>query len=387
MAASLREARDARGWSSTKLQVLMREAADRLGLVIAAPASMRVMISRWVNGRAEPDPMYRLLLEEVFGLPATTLGLAERDDAERQAVLSLAGSLPFVPDVNPGLVDYFAHQLAEHVRLDNFSGPTYVIDTAAGQFRQVEQLAERGSPEMARLAARFAEFTGWLLQDCGDAAEALRITERSVDLAQAASDAELVTYNLMRKSNVLSSAGDRRLAVTTSTQALAAASEDFPELVPVCLRQHALASAQRGDERTARDAIERALALTYPVFGSATALSPYCTTSYVQMEAALSFLTLRQPAAAEQACAEALAAWPAELVRDRSLCLVRRAMALAELREVDEACRAALLAIDGVRSAPSGRVVHMLRLVTSRLRPFSRNPNVRELTQALSGFP
>jgi len=155
--------------------------------------------------------------------------------------------------------------------------------------------------------------------------------------------------------------------------------------VPVCLRQHALASAQRGDERSARDAIERALALTYPVFGSATALSPYCTTSYVQMEAALCLLTLRQPAAAEQACAEALAAWPAELVRDRGLCLVRRAMALAELREVDEACRAALLAIDGVRSAPSGRVVHMLRLVTSRLRPFSRNPNVRELTQALPG--
>lgn len=384
MALHLREAREARGWSSDKLQALMREAADRLGLVINATwSSMRVMISRWENGRALPDPLHRLLLEEVYGLPASALGLPEPSDGERQA----ASCLPCSPvaDRNPALVQYFEHQLVEHVRLDNITGPSYVVDTVASQLRQVEQLAEHGSPEMTRLAARFAEFSGWLLQDSGDPAEALRVTERSVDLAHAASDVELATYNLMRKSNVLSSVGNRRLAATTAKQALSAATEHFPELVPVCLRQHALANAQRGDEHSARDAIERALALTNPGVGRAPAMSPYCTTSYVQMEAALCLLTLRQPAAAEQACAEALATWPAELVRDRGLCLVRRAVALAELHEVDEACRAALLAIEGVRSAPSGRAVHMLRLVGSRLRPFNRSPRVRELVEALAG--
>ena len=83
-------------------------------------------------------------------------------------------------------------------------------------------------------------------------------------------------------------------------------------------------------------------------------------------------------------CTQALADWPDELVRDRSLCLARRGIALVELREVDEACRTSLLALDGVRSAPSGRTLHLLRVITTRLRPLSRNTNVRELTEALA---
>jgi hypothetical protein len=43
-----------------------------------------------------------------------------------------------------------------------------------------------------------------------------------------------------------------------------------------------------------------------------------------------------------------------------------------------------MLALDGVRSAPSGRTLHMLRVIATRLRPLGRNTNVRELTEALA---
>lgn len=178
--------------------------------------------------------------------------------------------------------------------------------------------------------------------------------------------------------------GDLQLAGTTAQKALADATERFPHLVPVCLRQRALAAARLRDEHGARDSIERALRLTRASVDSSDTLSPYCTTSYVQMEAALCLLFLRQPAAAEAACSLALAAWPDGLERDRVLCLARRGLALVELREVDEACHSAMLALDGVRSAPSGRSLHMLRTITTRLRPMGRNTRVRELTEALA---
>ena len=43
-----------------------------------------------------------------------------------------------------------------------------------------------------------------------------------------------------------------------------------------------------------------------------------------------------------------------------------------------------MLALDGVRSAPSGRALHMLRFIATRLRPVGRNTSVRELTEALA---
>lgn len=72
------------------------------------------------------------------------------------------------------------------------------------------------------------------------------------------------------------------------------------------------------------------------------------------------------------------------MVRDRTLCLARRAVAVLELREIDQACSTALEALEGVRLAPSGRAIHLLRAVMIRLKPYGRNAQVKELTTALS---
>lgn len=325
--------------------------------------------------------MYRMLLEAVFELPGEALGLEPNEpDAAGPIVPVRTGG----QDVAPAVLSYFARQRDEHARLDNLAGPRFVLATASTQLRQIEKLAENGAPEVARLAARYAEFTGWLHQDAGELTEAMRLTNQAVDLAEACGDEELTTYNLMRKANVLTATGNRQAAASTARRALTAATDRFPSLIPVCLRQQALAAARLGDVTTSREAIDRALALADRNVTTGRRYSAYCTTSYVRMEAALCLLSLREPKAAEQVCAEVLDDWPAELPRDRVLCLARRGVALVELREVEEACRTALLAVDGVRSAPSGRAIHMLRVIATRLRPFGRNPHVRELTAALA---
>lgn len=280
------------------------------------------------------------------------------------------------------VLEYFGVQLREHTQLDNIAGPSYLLTAATSQLAHLEQISEQGGPEAARLAARFAEFVGWLLQDSGDPKRALEVTSRSIDYATLAGDTELATYGAMRRSNILSGLGQHQLAAATARSALTAATAQFPSLVPVCLRQQALAAAGLKDEALSRATIDRALGMIAP--STSTELSPYCTTSYLQMEAAHCLLTLRRPADAERACSTALADWPDALVRDQTLCRARHAVALLGIREIDHACHTALTAVEGVRSAPSGRTIQLLRGVVTQLRPYSRNPDVKTLTAALA---
>ena len=99
-------------------------------------------------------------------------------------------------------------------------------------------------------------------------------------------------------------------------------------------------------------------------------LSPYCTSSYVEMEHALCLLVLNQPAAAVDACTRALHAWPAGLVRDEGLCLVRLAVAQLRMHRVDDACASALQAIERVQVAPSARTLDQLRALSRAVQPF-----------------
>jgi hypothetical protein len=98
------------------------------------------------------------------------------------------------------------------------------------------------------------------------------------------------------------------------------------------------------------------------------------------MEGALCLLTLGQPAAAAQACTDALASWPPDRARDEALCLSRLAVAQLELRQVD----AALTAIERVHAAPSARTLHLLRVIARRVTPLNEARRVRELLEALA---
>jgi tetratricopeptide (TPR) repeat protein len=102
------------------------------------------------------------------------------------------------------------------------------------------------------------------------------------------------------------------------------------------------------------------------------------------MEAALCLLALGNPRAATEACDRALKHWPAELVRDESLCLARLAVARCQLRQLEEACATAQQAVERVKTAPSARAIHMLRLAASKLQPFKGTRGVTELTQAVA---
>jgi tetratricopeptide (TPR) repeat protein len=377
------QARKARGWTSSRLNQELREAARRLNLSVSSPTSLRVQISGWENGKHQPDPPYQLLLQEVFNLPAEALGF-DNTDAEETSAHELVLRNGHRTEISDSLLRYFVDQLAGHAQADNIAGPSFVLTTADVQLRQLGQLVEYGAPEVGVITARYAEFIGWLLQDSGDNNAALRHTDRSVELAETFGSSSLTAYNLMRKSNVLTSLREWQRARAVAWKALTLAEREAPDVLSVCLRQYALAQSYLRDEREAKLALQRALELAKPTVGDSTHFSAYCTTSYVEMEAALCLLALGNPRAATEACDRALKHWPAELVRDESLCLARLAVARCQLRQIEEACATAQQAVERVKTAPSARAIHMLRLAASKLQPFKGTRGVTELTQAVA---
>lgn len=65
----LKELRTARGWTQTKVLVLLEAAAARRRVSLPARASLKAMLSRWENG-ARTSAFYTDLLCQVFDLPA-----------------------------------------------------------------------------------------------------------------------------------------------------------------------------------------------------------------------------------------------------------------------------------------------------------------------------
>lgn len=388
MKTQIYQARRLRGWTAAQLNHELREAGKRLGLKVSTPASLRVQISGWENGRHDPDTTHQILLQEAFGLPAEALGFEDSvyDELAASPLPDFAGHDTCRTEVSDALLTYFAEQLSSHARADNAAGPRLVVTTTTFQLRQLEGLASHGPKEVCLLTARYAEFAGWLLQDCGHNRDALRYTDRAVELAEANGNLALTTYGLMRKSSILTSLREWQRAQFVAQKAVKLAEREAPGLLPVCLRQYALAQSYLREERSAKTALQRALELSEPAVGTSDELSPYCTTSYVQMESALCLLALGDPEAAAGACNQAVERWPtaAGLIRDQSLCLTRLAVARSHLLQVDEACDAGQRAAELVKMAPSARAIHMLRLTTRKLEPFKGERAVQDLIQALA---
>lgn len=95
--SDLRRAREARGWTSSRLNYELHRLARARQVAIASPASLRVMISQWENGAQLPDARYRELLNAVLDIPVythTSVSPAEADEPAElvQALLSVLRS-------------------------------------------------------------------------------------------------------------------------------------------------------------------------------------------------------------------------------------------------------------------------------------------------------
>ena len=160
------------------------------------------------------------------------------------------------------------------------TSPAVILESLVTQTHTVHALA-RGNPEPVRsrlllLAARMAEYTGWLSQEAGNEQDALSWTRHASELGRAGGDREIASYAYVREAGLALYRQDPIATIDLARQAQRvgrAGSRTFG----LAARREAQGHALAGD----RDAFERAMdraagplyssivdTTDYPVLGS-----------------------------------------------------------------------------------------------------------------------
>jgi hypothetical protein len=161
------------------------------------------------------------------------------------------------------------------------------------------------------IAARYAEFCGWLYQDSGHADSAIYWTDQALDYGHELGDQRLIAYILHRKSNIVTEAGLPGHGLGLANAALKTATSLPPRIRAASLRQQARAHALLSEPSGFKAAIDKALE-SASEDDSEGFENParYCTPSYVIMEAGISWVELGKPGVAANVFYDSLRSWP-----------------------------------------------------------------------------
>ena len=112
--------------------------------------------------------------------------------------------------------------------------------------------------------------------------------------------------------------------------------------------------------------------------------APYCTPTYVAMEAGASWVLLGHPRTALPILEKSRSEWlDHSQVRDYALCVSRLATAYADAGELEQACAAAGEAVALAQGLGSRRVAGQIELVHRRLGRWRQDPAVASLRGSL----
>ena len=277
------------------------------------------------------------------------------------------------------MIDHFARLRAVLVDADNLLGPQRLLSTVQQQLAIMDDLRRNagGTLRRALLAtqSRWAEFAGWLSDDTGDVITGTIWTDHAMEMAQAADDPTWVAYILARKAQraTRSGAGDRVVD-------LGQAAQRTPQLPPLvrafAYLQQAHGHALTGETRDCDAAVVAAEELIAAHTGTAE-VGGFCTMSYLRQQQADCWLAQHRPDRAVAAFEAALDQWPANMQRDRGLCLARLAGAhlAGERPDPDQAGTVATQAHQVGVATGSARILADLEQVAAGLAPWrSREP-------------
>jgi transcriptional regulator with XRE-family HTH domain len=331
-----------------------------------------------------------VLIEAARAVRERTTGSADRrmlTGAGAALDVALAGGPRPVPDerVVAGLRVSF-EQLR---RLGRQTSPAVVLDSAVGQVRAVHGLAgENPEPMRSRLlllAARVAEYTGWLSQEAGNEQAALWWTRYAASLGEAAGDRTIASYALVREAGLALYRQDPISTINLARQARRASGVDA-RTRGLAVRREAQGYALAGD----RDAFERAMGRAaelldsstvdtrdYPVLGS-TAPDP------VTLARGWSLADLGKASAAASVLDKAVLLLPSYARRARARFGARRSLAHALAGEIEESCRTLAETLEDAAQVDSATVRLDLRELARTLSRWRGHRAVREIFPELN---
>jgi tetratricopeptide (TPR) repeat protein len=239
--------------------------------------------------------------------------------------------------------------------------------------------------DLLNVTCRYHEFLGWLLQDAGNLDAAMRVSDRAMDYAYELDDPLVMTYLLMRKSNIATDSGVPDIALGLVDAALRRG--NLPaRMYAVVLRQQANAYAVLGEPEACADAIARAYDVVDEEDPVGTELAPYCTAAYLEMEAAACWTRLDRPEQALSVFQRSLTDGSTSHRRDKGLSLARLATAHASVGDIESACSVGAQALQVASSTGSARTTRELQQLRHRLAPWRKRTIVSGLTHAIGSL-
>jgi len=222
-------------------------------------------------------------------------------------------------------------------RLSQHVAPAELVPCLVTLTRTLQ--ARTGQPDMLVLAARFAEFTGWMVQEGGDERAAIRWTNHATDLATRAGDDQMIAYRYVRHADVALYRHDGSGTVNLAQRAQREPGSS--RVYSLAAQREAQGHAIAGDYNACRRALDRAAHYVdepdevdtgRPVLGTSTVADPVAiTTGWCLQDLA------RSRDAADILAAE-VARIPQQAVRAQARYGVRLALALASMHELEQSC-------------------------------------------------
>ncbi|MFI0980872.1 helix-turn-helix domain-containing protein [Streptomyces sp. NPDC021093] len=285
------------------------------------------------SGLRNPSPAVAAACDAAFGTGGDMVELAGsgRRGARTDDIV----------ESGPVIVGY-ERVLRELKGIGRSTGPRFVttsmksitrILTDAGQHAVGDQHAE-----IWLLASKFAEYTGWMAQEAGNPAEALRWTNLAVRWGALGGDETVAAYALVRKAYIAQHRGDICAALEFADQAVRHPAAN-PVIRAHAARRAAQGHACRGDARACRDALERFRSHIAEITGDRPPhWGPRVGNGSPHLLEASCMLSLRRfDLAADLFATEHGPAIPADS-NSRARFAVRQATALAGVDCLDDAC-------------------------------------------------
>jgi transcriptional regulator with XRE-family HTH domain len=276
-------------------------------------------------------------------------------------------------------------------RVGQTAAPATVIPLATSATESLRRIAfDLRSPlrqEALVLASRYAVYAGWMMQESGDDADAVAWTMRAVELAEAAGDAEVAAYSLVRKGLVALYGNDPAQTIHLAQRAQVLSHD--PRVLGLAAQREAQGHAMAGQATASMDAVERARGHFARVeapehrellVGTSTLDDP------ASMVEGWCLYDLGRPAAAAGVLAAQLARVPAAAQRSRCRWGSRLALSQTAIREVDAACATIEPVLQAAAMLDSATIRKDLRKLNAALSRWDDHPEVRRIVPALTAI-
>jgi hypothetical protein len=324
----------------------------------------------------------RALLKAGFG---TAVWTALNPDEVRHVVAALENPRR---NLDVAVVDYFNRQLDECMADDGTHGPANTLPAVLSLLVAIDRAAHDVQPEVRRellsVAARIAEFAGWLYRDVHDPLRAGYWRDRATEWAQEAGDTAMQGYVLLKKAQA---AYDERDALRMLT--LSQAVRNGPWRLPIRVQAEAAQQEARGHAMLGHQQaeVERNLDKAHQLLAAAmddgAQLAAHYNATLLRMQTAICHTEAGQPRQA----AELYRQWLQDedfSPRDYGYFSSLMASALALAGEPDEAAQVGLTAWPLAVETDSGRTKAELKKVLVTLQPWQGRSSVRALREAMS---